>query len=111
VGGLLVAKSHVCEPPIFSEPIPACAEHEMARIRAGEKLREVMISENAVRATLEMPDLGVIGPLFYLLSRTHADRGPATVTERFIYPRNTNTEWWNIEQIRTWVAGAKVATA
>jgi UDP-N-acetylglucosamine 4,6-dehydratase len=76
-------------------------KHEFVGIRPGEKLHEVMISEDDGRMTLELPDRYVIEPLFDFWSRTpYEHRGAKRVQEMFRYASNTNTEMLGIEQIR-----------
>jgi len=77
------------------------AKHELIGIRPGEKLHEVMISEDDARVTLELPDRYIIEPLFDFWVRTHYEhRGAKRVQENFRYASNMNTEWLGIEQIR-----------
>jgi UDP-N-acetylglucosamine 4,6-dehydratase len=79
--------------------------HEIVGIRAGEKLHEVMVSEDDARITLELPDRYVIEPLFDYWNRTHyVDRGATPVAESFVYASNNNTEWLGVEEIRALIA-------
>src|ERR1019366_228830 len=60
--------------------------HKMVGIRPGEKLHEVMISEDDARQTLELSDRYVIEPLFDFWNRTHyVNRQATAVAEGFIY--------------------------
>jgi UDP-N-acetylglucosamine 4,6-dehydratase len=79
--------------------------HEIVGIRAGEKLHEVMVSEDDARITLELPDRYVIEPLFDYWNRTHyVDRGATPVAESFVYASNINTAWLGVEEIRALIA-------
>jgi UDP-N-acetylglucosamine 4,6-dehydratase len=80
-------------------------DHQVVGIRPGEKLHEVMISQDDARATLELPDRYVIEPLFDYWNRTHyVDRGARPVAEDFVYASNTNSRWLTIDEIRNLLA-------
>ena len=71
-------------------------------IRPGEKLHELMISEDDSRTTLEFDDYYLIEPAFAFWSREHLDADNAVpVDEGFFYRSDTNTEWLNAEAIAT----------
>jgi len=68
-------------------------------IRPGEKLHEVLISEDEARSTVEMDDMYVVQPAEALwFGRDWQNRGKALMDE-FRYASNTNTEWLTIPQI------------
>ena len=70
-------------------------------IRPGEKLHEVMITDDDSRATLELPDRFVIEPTFEFWNhRSYTTRGAVPVAETFRYASDSNTEWLCVEQIR-----------
>lgn len=70
-------------------------------IRPGEKLHEVMITDDDSRATLEMPDRYLIEPTFEFWShRSYTARGATPVAESFRYASDNNTEWLDVGQIR-----------
>lgn len=70
-------------------------------IRPGEKLHEVMITDDDSRATLELPDRYVIEPTFEFWNhRSYTTRGATPVTENFRYSSDNNTEWLDVAQIR-----------
>jgi UDP-N-acetylglucosamine 4,6-dehydratase len=76
------------------------AELDMVGIRPGEKLHEVMISEDDARTTLELKDRFVIEPLFDFWSRSHYENyGARKVADGFRYASNNNTEWLDIDGI------------
>ena len=68
-------------------------------IRLGEKLHEVMVTEDEARYALELPDRYVIRPMVYGESR-HYHPEEVPVEEGFRYASGTNTEWFDAESIR-----------
>jgi UDP-N-acetylglucosamine 4,6-dehydratase/5-epimerase len=79
--------------------------HTVIGIRPGEKLHEVMVSEDDARVTLELPDRYVIEPLFDFWDRTHyVDRGAVPVADTFAYASNTNAHWLDLEGIKALIA-------
>ena len=70
-------------------------------IRPGEKLHEVMITEDDSRATMELPDRYVIEPAIeFWTHRSYTTRGATPVIENFRYSSDNNSEWLGVEQIR-----------
>ncbi len=83
-------------------------EHDIIGIRPGEKLHEVMISEDDARVTLELPDRYVIEPLFNFWSRSrYVDRGAKPVDQDFRYASNTNPHWLDVAGIRDLLAQSR----
>lgn len=68
-------------------------------IRPGEKLHEVMISEDDARQTLELNDCYVIQPAFKWWSRDNHAQGKQ-VPEGFSYSSDKNKEWLTIKQLQ-----------
>lgn len=64
--------------------------HRIVGIRPGEKLHEVMITEDDARATIEREDRYVILPFG---DRRLAETSGRRVAEDFRYASHTNTEW------------------
>ena len=94
----------------LAEAMMPNGEHKIVGIRPGEKLHEVMISEDDSRVTLELPDRYVIEPLFDFWDRTHyADRGASRVAEGFVYASNKNADWLDIPGIHALIARARAA--
>ena len=80
-------------------------DHEIVGIRPGEKLHEVMVSQDDARVTLELPDRYVIEPLFDFWNRTHyVDRGAKPVEENFVYASDTNSDYLAVADIRNLLA-------
>ncbi len=69
-------------------------------IRPGEKLHEVLITENDARHTVEMPDCYVIEPAFVFWRQDPAQYDGQTVPEGFRYASDTNTQWLDDESIK-----------
>jgi UDP-N-acetylglucosamine 4,6-dehydratase len=75
--------------------------HRYIGIRPGEKLHEVMITDDDARSTLELSDRYVIEPTFAWWSReNYTNQGARPVSEGFRYASNTNTEWLDAGQLR-----------
>jgi UDP-N-acetylglucosamine 4,6-dehydratase len=73
---------------------------EYIGIRPGEKLHEVLVSEDEARHTVELDDMFVVQPPAALwFGHGWSERGRA-LPEGFRYTSDTNEEWLTIEQIR-----------
>jgi UDP-N-acetylglucosamine 4,6-dehydratase/5-epimerase len=104
-GELFVPKIPSVRLTDLAEAMLPGGDHRIVGIRPGEKLHEVMISEDDARITLELPDRYVIEPLFDYWNRTHyVDRGATPVPENFLYASNVNTDWLGVEEIRALIA-------
>lgn len=70
-------------------------------IRPGEKLHELLITEDDARNTLELPDCYVIEPaIAYWSRRDFGAAGADRVAEDFRYASNTNRDWLSADQLR-----------
>ena len=70
------------------------ARHETIGIRAGEKLHEVIITEDDARMTLELNDRYVICPSLNNWTDEHlVEAGARPVNESFRYSSERNVEW------------------
>jgi len=77
-------------------------------IRPGEKLHEVMISEDDARMTLELKDRYIIEPSFDFWEREHySGDGAARVPDGFRYSSDTNPVQLTVPQIRELLALAE----
>jgi len=80
--------------------------HKVIGIRPGEKLHEVMITEDDARTTVELPDRCIIEPAFAWWPRNeYIDNGAIPVAEGFVYSSDTNKDWLDAEKIRTLIDG------
>ena len=79
---------------------PDC-DQKVIGIRPGEKLHEVMISEDDARNSLEFEDHYVIQPShsFWDPKGFQDDRGGALCEDGFTYRSDTNPEWLDDTQI------------
>ena len=85
---------------------PKCKQ-EVIGIRPGEKLHEVMVSQDDARLTLETDDMFVIQPTHdYWTHKDYAKslKGSRPCPDGFSYASDTNTVWLNDEQISELVA-------
>ena len=97
---------------VFVPKIPSMRVLDLARaiapdsrierigIRAGEKLHEVLVSEDEARHTLELDDMFVVQPPEGLwFGRDWSDRGKV-LAEGFRYASDTNERWLTLDEIQ-----------
>jgi UDP-N-acetylglucosamine 4,6-dehydratase len=107
---------------IFIPKIPSMRVIDLARalspdtplkcigIRPGEKLHELMITEDDAGNTVELEDRYVIKPAFAAWhSDSTIDIEGRPVAERFSYASNTNTEWLMEEDFKAMLRAAGFA--
>jgi len=78
---------------------PDC-EVEIIGIRPGEKLHEVMITEDDARRTLDYGTYYVIQPEFPWWT-IESSTGGKPLPEGFSYVSNTNIQWLSVEELRS----------
>jgi UDP-N-acetylglucosamine 4,6-dehydratase len=72
--------------------------HKEIGIRPGEKLHEVMVTEDDSRNTVELDDRYVIEPTFHWWRRTSfAKDGAKQVPDGFRYASDTNDQWLDVD--------------
>ncbi|WP_353862049.1 UDP-N-acetylglucosamine 4,6-dehydratase (inverting) [Azospirillum formosense] len=81
--------------------------HKLVGIRPGEKLHEVMITEDDSRQTFELPDRFVIEPAFAFWTHEPYQRlGARPVTDGFRYASDTNGDWLDGARLMRLIAEA-----
>ncbi|WP_440894784.1 UDP-N-acetylglucosamine 4,6-dehydratase (inverting) [Amphibacillus sp. Q70] len=80
---------------------PEC-EIDIVGIRPGEKLHEVMITEDDARRTLEYSTYYVIQPEFTWWSNTNTNGGKS-LPDGFAYVSHLNEEWLTVDELCTLV--------
>ncbi|MCX5807594.1 MAG: UDP-N-acetylglucosamine 4,6-dehydratase (inverting) [Proteobacteria bacterium] len=79
---------------------PDC-RYEIVGIRPGEKIHEVLVTEDDARHTLEFDDYFIIEPEFnWWNSKNHMSNGGQTVNEGFVYDSKTNSKWLTVNDLR-----------
>jgi UDP-N-acetylglucosamine 4,6-dehydratase len=77
---------------------------EIVGIRPGEKLHEVLISEDEARSTVELDDMFVVQPTAALwFGKAWQERGKM-LSDGFRYASDNNPDWLDVHQIRQMVA-------
>ncbi|MEQ9690491.1 MAG: UDP-N-acetylglucosamine 4,6-dehydratase (inverting) [Bauldia litoralis] len=80
--------------------------HRVIGIRPGEKLHEVLVTEDDARQTIELDDRYVIEPLFRWWKRTpYVALGAEPVAEGFRYASDTNEHWLDADGVRLLLSG------
>jgi UDP-N-acetylglucosamine 4,6-dehydratase/5-epimerase len=75
------------------------AEIELIGIRPGEKVHEVLISEDEARSTIEMKDMFVVQPAEAFWFGRDWEQAGRSVPLGFRYSSNENIEWLTREQL------------
>jgi UDP-N-acetylglucosamine 4,6-dehydratase len=69
-------------------------------IRPGEKVHEVLISEDDARHSVELEDMYVVEPTGVLwFGHAWKERG-SELPEGFVYASNTNERWLSVEELQ-----------
>lgn len=72
-------------------------------IRPGEKLHEVLVSEDEARSTIEMDDMYVVQPTGTLWFGKEWEKIGKKLPDGFRYASNTNNDWLNLEGVKKMV--------
>jgi UDP-N-acetylglucosamine 4,6-dehydratase len=83
------------------------AKMEIIGIRPGEKLHEVLISEDEARTVVELDDMYVVQPAEALWFGREWEKLGTKLKEDFRYASDSNTDWLSVEQIEKMVDIAK----
>ena len=87
---------------------PEPAPSRSIGIRPGEKLHEVMITEDDARNTVELDDRYVIEPAFHLVAaHVLRRRRRQAVPDGFRYASDTNTQWLDVRRPATRCCGSR----
>jgi UDP-N-acetylglucosamine 4,6-dehydratase len=100
-GELFVPKIASMKVTDLAKAIAPALPHRIVGIRPGEKLHEVMISEDDSRNTIDLGDRYVILPSFHpwRADKVAAPRGKP-VADGFRYASDTNTDWLDVPGMR-----------
>lgn len=100
-GEIFVPKIPAMKVVDLADCIAPGVPHRVVGIRPGEKLHEVMITEDDSRCTVELEDRYVIEPNFTFWDRRSflAD-GYKLVPEGFRYASDSNTQWLDADTLR-----------
>ena len=101
---------------VFVPKIPSMKVIDLARavapeakiniigIRPGEKLHEVLISEDEARTVIELEDMYVVQPAAALWFGHEWEKLGNKIDDDFRYVSNTNNDWLNINDIQEFIA-------
>ena len=73
-------------------------------IRPGEKLHEVLISEDEARTVIELDDMYVVQPAAALWFGHEWENSGKKINDDFHYVSNTNSDWLDIKDIQELIA-------
>jgi UDP-N-acetylglucosamine 4,6-dehydratase len=88
----------------LAKAIAPDAEIEFIGIRPGEKLHEVLISEDEARSTVELEDLYVVQPAVSPWFGYEWEDQGKKLGDGFRYASDTNNEWLSVKEIQSLVA-------
>lgn len=81
---------------------PEC-EIVYSGIRPGEKLHEVLVSEDEARSTIELDDMFVVQPTGTLWFGREWEKIGKPLPDGFRYASNTNTEWLDLDGVKAMI--------
>jgi UDP-N-acetylglucosamine 4,6-dehydratase len=104
-GEIFVPKIPSMRMPDLATALAPTLARRTVGIRPGEKLHEVMISEDDSRQTFELPDRYVIAPAMHPWSGENLRIAHGTpVQDGFRYASDSNTEWLDVPAMRNLLA-------
>ena len=80
------------------------AQVDIIGIRPGEKLHEVLISDDEARTTVELEDMFVVQPAEAFWFGREWEKQGTLLKDGFRYASNTNPQWLSVDQIREIIA-------
>jgi UDP-N-acetylglucosamine 4,6-dehydratase len=80
-------------------------------IRPGEKLHEVLISEDEARSTVELADMYVVQPQAALWFGYHWSEQGSPLPEGYHYASDNNTEWLSVSDIQQMIDSLEAGLA
>lgn len=83
----------------LAEAIAPGCRHEITGIRPGEKLHEIMVTEEDARVTLEFEDHFIITPQFSWWQRDN-HTGGRSLPDGFKYSSDNNEHWLTVDELR-----------
>jgi len=83
------------------------AEIEIIGIRPGEKIHEVLISEDEARTVVELDDMYIVQPAEALWFGREWEKLGRKIDEDFRYASDSNKDWMSVEQIEKMVQSVK----
>jgi len=87
------------------------SRHELVGIRPGEKLHEVMVTEDDARCTIELEDRYILLPPELSGRHDFWREDGKTCNDGFRYASNTNDRWLNKEAIEKMVSELELPEA
>ena len=84
----------------LAKTIAPDAKINVTGIRPGEKLHEVLISDDEARTTVELEDMFVVQPAEALWFGREWEKIGKPLEDGFRYASNTNSNWLSVDQIR-----------
>jgi len=107
-GEVFVPKIPSMNMPDLAKAIAPEARIEVIGIRHGEKLHEVLISEDEARTTIELQDKYIVLPAEEMWFGKGWQGKGNKVADGFRYASNTNSEWLDIPQIQKIVESVEI---
>jgi len=80
------------------------AQVEIIGIRPGEKLHEVLISEDEARTTVELKDMFVVQPAEAMWFGYQWNRRGRLLSDGFRYASDNNSDWLDLDGIKKFIA-------